>query len=401
MQIKLALRNLLRNPRRTSTVLLTVITGSAALFIFHGFNAGLMNQYRESTIHSRYGHGQINTVGYREKVFEKPWEHWMNNGAQVAERLKQLPQVKQVFPRVEFFSLLTNGRVTVSGKGQGVDAVEEAKFFNMLNIEQGVALSDQADGILLGKGLARALDVKPGDRVTVLGNTIQGSINGLDLIVTGIFHTGQKEFDDVGFRIPLAQAQKLLETEQVESVALGLDSVASWDAVASVVRAEFPMLEATPFAVLDKVWYQNSVDWLDSQFGFIQFIILAIVILGIFSTVSIGVLERKQEIGNLRANGESGRQVLGLLILEGLALGALGAFLGLAIAWIINLTLLRNGVLMPPAPGITRQFYIHIELQPKMAAVAFLMGAVTSVLGTFLAGLKVARMPIGEALRSN
>ena len=43
MLIRLAIRNLLRNPRRTAAVLLTIAMGTSSLFLFHGFNAGIMN----------------------------------------------------------------------------------------------------------------------------------------------------------------------------------------------------------------------------------------------------------------------------------------------------------------------------------------------------------------------
>lgn len=281
-----------------------------------------------------------------------------------------------------------------------MDGAEEAKFFNTLNIEQGETLSSQADGVLLGLGLAHALDAHVGDRITVLGNTIRGSMNGIDLRVVGIFHTGSKDFDDTVFRLPLKQAQTLLDTDRIESVALGLGSVADFPQVASSVRKSFPQLETTPFAILDKVYYQNSVDWLDSQFGVIEAIILTIVILGIFNTVSTSILERRPEIGNLRANGESQRDVLKLLVVEGAVLGSLAAVLGLLLAWVINAVALRNGLLMPPAPGLTRQFHVWIELQPRAAVTCFLMGSLCSVAATTLAAWRSVRLPIGDALRS-
>ena len=401
MRLKIALRSLRRNPRRTLTVALTVAVGTGSLFMFHGFNFGIMNQYRENTIRARYGYGQINLQGYREQVFEKPWEHWIGAPAPLLAELTALPGVKQVFPRVEFPALLTNGRINVSGRGQGIDGVAEASFFNTLNVEEGKTLSNEDQGILLGRGLARALNAKVGDRVTVVTNTIGGSINGVDLNVVGVFHTGSKDFDDVVFRVPLARAQTLLDTSSVESVALGLDGLSSWPVVERFVHERHPELEATPFAVLDKVYYQNAVDWLGAQFGVIQFIILGVVVLGIFNTVSSGVLERKQEIGNLRANGDSVGEILALLCAESFAVGVLGAFVGIAGAWILNATLLREGLLMPPSPGITRQFHVRIELQLGMALVTFVMGSACCLFGAWLAGWRVARMPIGEALRSS
>jgi putative ABC transport system permease protein len=359
-----------------------------------------MDNYRKNILRSRYGHGQINTAGYRDRTFEKPWEHWMTNPKPLEERLLKIPGLNYVFPRVSFFALLTNGKINVAGNGEGIEATQESKFFTALNIEEGKNLQDEPDGIILGKGLAYSLDAKVGDRITVLTATVNGSMNGGDFIVTGIFHTGTAEFDNSVFRIPLKQAQTLLDTDRIERLALGLDDNLPFSEVAKVVQTEFKDLEATPMEVLDKVFYQNSVDWLDSQFNIIQTIILSIVILGIFNTVSSGILERKQEIGNLRANGESTNDILALLVTEGAIMGVLGAALGLVLALIINKVIVRDGIVMPPAPGITRTFAVPLFFTAKAAFKSFSWAALTAMIGTFLAALKTVRLTISEALRS-
>lgn len=400
MLFLVAFRNLFRNQRRTLAIILTVALGMGALYCLDGFNQGIMNQYRDNTIHARYGNGQINTKGYRNKVYEKPWEHWITNWDALKDFLQKQPDVKYIFPRVSFFALLTNGNITVSGLGQGIDGKEEAQFFTTLNIVDGTTLSDEPDGVLLGKGLANSLDAHPGDIVTVLANTIYGTMNGADFVVTGIFHTGSQEFDDRIFRIPLAQAHILLDTDRIENAALGLATLESWDTIAKNVEEEFPNLEATSFEVLDKVYYQNSVNWLKAQFRVIQIIILTIVLLGIFNSVSTAILERKQEIGNLRANGDSIGNIMKLLAMEGAILGIIGSLVGICGSIILNQTLLHNGLLMPPAPGLTRQFHVMIELQPEMALTAFVLGVLTTLLASLFAGARVARMPIADALRS-
>jgi putative ABC transport system permease protein len=400
MVLALAWRNCVRNYRRSLAVILTVGVGAGALFTFNGFNTGIMNQYRANTIRSRFGHGQVNLAGYRGQVFEKPWEHWIENPETVIAKMRDIPGVTHVFPRLEFYALLTNGSTTLSGRGQGIDGAAEASFFTALNIEQGQMLTGQPDGVMLGQGLARSLRLKVGDRVTVLGNTIYGSINGVDLTVVGIFHTGAKEFDDRVFRLPLAHAQKLLDTPKVESIAVGLRSIEDWEPFAKAVAPEGSGLEAVPFAVLDKVYYQNAVDWLGSQFRVIRLVILFIVVLGIFNTVSTGVLERKREVGNLRANGEATRDVMALFLAEGALLGVGGALFGIAFAYLANVTIMSKGILMPPSPGLTRQYHVLIELQAWNAFEVFLLGSLCALIGTFLAAYKVSRMPIGEALRS-
>jgi putative ABC transport system permease protein len=400
--VKMALQSLVRNPlRRTLAVVLTVALGTGSLFIFHGFNHGVMNQYRENTVHSRYGYGQVNLKGYREQVYEKPWEHWMSGAPGIVASLKQAPGVTKVFPRIDFGAMLTNGSINVSGRGQGVVGVDEAEFFNTLNVEEGKTLSDETNGILLGRGLARALKAKPGDMITILSNTVDGSFNGVEAQVVGVFHTGQKDFDDVVFRIQLSQAQALLSTDKVESIAIGLTSVEAWPAFADYVAKTHPELESTSFAILDKIYYQNSVDWLASQFGIIQLIILSVVLLGIFNTVSTSVLERKQEIGNLRANGDSKGEIVALLCAENAVLGLAGGLFGIVLVLLVNATVLRDGFLMPPAPGITRQFHVLIELTPMMALNTFVMATISCLIGAFLASLRVANMAISKALGSH
>ena len=151
---------------------------------------------------------------------------------------------------------------------------------------------------------------------------------------------------------------------------------------------------------MNKVYYQHSVDWLDAQFGVIQIIILVIVILGIFNTVSTSILERRQEVGNLRANGESRIEVLKLFSNEGFLVGVFGAIFGIIVVYAINLSFLKDGILMPPAPGLTRQFHVKIELQEWMAVQTFIIGTVTSFVATFLASLRVINQKISDLLRS-
>ncbi|MFN8370433.1 MAG: hypothetical protein U0T83_07390 [Bacteriovoracaceae bacterium] len=99
-----------------------------------------------------------------------------------------------------------------------------------------------------------------------MANTIYGSLNAIDLTVAGIFHTGAKDFDDVVFRLPLAQTQLLLDTNKVEAIALGLvdDEPKTWEQVALKLKDKFPTLESTSFNILDKIYYQHAVDFRSS-----------------------------------------------------------------------------------------------------------------------------------------
>ena len=395
-----SLRNLGRNLRRTLAIVVTVALGTGVLFLYHGFNAGIMNQYRENAVHALAGHGLVTTKGYRDQVFERPSDHWMTSAPKVAARLGAIAGVRGVFPRLGLNGLLTNGRVTATARGLGGDGPKEAAFFTTLNFEEGSAFTSEEDGIVLGKGLARALDAHPGTRVTLLTTTVDGTMNAADFVVTGVFHTGSKFVDDTLFRIPLAQAQSLLATEKIEGFAIGLDDTWGWPAVANEIAKASPELEATSFEQLDTLYYGNSVDFLARQYRVVQLIILAIVVLGILGTVTAAVYERRQEIGNLRANGDSRGDVLRLLSVEAVALGIVGGGCGVLLALLVTYGAIPHGVLMPPAPGLTRQFFVRVELQPFEALRAIVLGVAAALTGTVVAALRVTRLSIADALRS-
>lgn len=400
MILFLSFMNLFRNYRRTIAILLTIALGTGVLFSFKGFINGVLNQYRESTIHAHYGHGQIHTKNYRESIYAEPWTHWIENWDEIQNVLGSQKAVEYLFPRVNFSALLKKGNITVSGYGHGIVAEKEAEFFNRLNIENGQVLTTQPDGILLGKGLAKALDVVPGDKINVFVNAIDETMSQAELTVTGIFHTGSLDFDNRIFRIQLKKAQAMLKTAKIELISLGLNSHNDWKAFSENFEKAFPQLETTSFAVLDKVYYQHSVDWLNAQFRVIQIIILSIVLLGIFNSISASILERKHEIGNFRANGESIIDVMKLITLEGIFLGILGSLLGIGIGFIVMKAFLENGLLMPPGPGMTRPFYISFHFEWSMVWSTIWLNAGAATVASILAGMRVARMPIAKALRS-
>lgn len=398
--VKFAFRNLFRNIRRTFAIILTIALGSGALFCFDGFIHGIQKDFKENTIHSHSGNGEFHIKGYRQSAHTDPWESWIDNYPDIAYFLDQHEGVDYIFPRVSINGMLIHNKKSISGTGQGIDAEEEAEFFQGLEIVEGEALVNQEKGILLGLGLAQAIGAKPGDPVQFYTKSIRGKIRNKTFRVVGLFQTGNADFDNHVFRIQLPMAQSLLGTHLIESVSVGLSDHSYWSSLSSSTEELFPELQGESFAELNKIWYQHSMDWLDAQYNIIQCIILSIVLLGIFNTISTAILERKQEIGNLRANGESIFQVMRLIIYEGAFLGLFGGLLGLLTAYIVAKSILYQGILMPPGPGQTKQFLITFLFTKSMAIQALVLSTSASLSASFLAGLKVCRLTIAKQLRS-
>ena len=400
MIIKLAWRNLYRNSRRTIASLVTIAVGAGGLLTYQGFQNGMMNQYRENLIRVRYAHGQVFTKEYYNEVMEKPWTKWLSNHETLEKQLMGIDSIIQTFPRIRFYSFLQKGGVTLSGYGAGVISQREDLFFTHKNFEQGSDIKNEND-IILGRGLARGLNAKVGETITLLAQTVDGTLNRTDVVVSGIFHTGIKEFDDRAFRINLPVAKKLLNTDAVELIAIQTTGVEVWEDVFSQISQIIDGVEAVPFEELDSAYYKNAVNFLNSQFNFIRIIILLIVALGIFNIISNGLLERKGEIGSLRANGELRRRLFIILSMENMFLGFIGGVIGCVLSVLVDFLFLQKGILVPPAPGITRSFDVFLEMEGSHFVQVLVLSVITTILASIYPILNLINQNIPELLKSN
>lgn len=397
--LKLALRNVFRNRRHTAYALATLAAGATALFVFMGFNRGLMNQYRENTIHARWAHGQVSTLGYQGQAHADPVENWIEHPDRVLMQLRALPGVVDVFPRVSLPAILVARGRAIAGQGQGIDGTAEQGFFTQLNYVDGGEWQSGTAGIVLGRDLAQGLGVGVGDNLQVVVSNAAAGTRSATLPVTGIFHSGSHEFDSQVFRLPLNIAQGLLGSYRVETFAVALAGVEQWPTFAQAVRTAMPGLEAFSFEELDAVYYGHAVDWLDAQFSVVRAILLLMVFLATFNVISSTVLERTAEIGTLRANGDSRAAIIFEHTLEAVVLGVSGVLIGLLGGWFLAAGPLREGISMPPAPGITRSFRVLLELSPQDALQVLSLCVATAVAGCLLPAWRVACMPITKALR--
>ena len=114
---------------------------------------------------------------------------------------------------------------------------------------------DDVFEVNIGRGLARGLDIKVGDSLILLGNTVGGSLNGMDVTVKGIFFTASEEYDNYTMRIPIALARQLLRTEAAQTLVVLLDETENTDLVLAqlqdLARTRNPKIEMKP-------WYDGG-----------------------------------------------------------------------------------------------------------------------------------------------
>ncbi len=401
--LKLAFRNLFRQRTRTALTLAVIVLGVVGLVLSGGFVEDIYIQLREFTIHSRLGHLQVYKTGYYLHGRRNPYQYMIDEPDVVVADLARLPHVGDVMRRVNFSGLLNTGRADLAVIGEGVEPAKETRLGSFFSVIDGRQLGDEdVYGILLGEGVAKSLQLAPGDFANLLLNTTAGDLNSLELEVIGVFRTFSQDYDARAVRIQLETAQELLDTSAVHALVLSLDRTKSTQRVAQWIRDRLP---SARFEV--KTWhdladfYRKTVDLYKRQFGVLQLIILGMVLLSVANSVNMAAHERVGEFGTLRALGQRSRDIRRLMLFENVILGFLGASLGVTagvgLAWFIS----RVGIPMPAPPNANTGYTAYVRIVPFVIGVAFMVGVVATVLSSLLPAAKVSRVPIAAALREN
>lgn len=398
---KLALRNVLRHKVRSAFTLLAIGAGVVGLVLSGGFVQDIYVQLGEMLIHSQSGHVQVSRSGYQEQGARSPEKYLLEDVEPLRQTITALPQVDDVIGRVFFSGLLNNGRSDMPIIGEGVEPDGERRLGSSLRITAGRQLEDtDTGGILIGHGLARALQLKPGDRAVLLLNTAGGAVNTLDVDVVGVFQSFSKDYDSRAVRIPLATAQDLLDTGGVNTLVISLKHTQDTDAVQRVLREPLAGqdLEVKTWHELND-FYAKTVTLYEVQFGALRLIILLMVLLSVANSVNTSVFERVAEFGTMMALGNRSRVVFRLILAENCLLGLAGAGLGVVLGVILALTISAIGIPMPPPPNSDLPYTGQIRLAPSVVAGAFVVGFLATVGAALMPTLKVRRLPIVDALR--
>jgi putative ABC transport system permease protein len=217
--------------------------------------------------------------------------------------------------------------------------------------------------------------------------------------VVGIFRSLSKEYDARAVRVPLGEAQQLLDTTGVSSVVLLLGDTGETDAARStLVQTLPPGFEVKTWRDLAQ-FYNSTAALYQRQFGFLEAIILVMVLLSVANAVNMTLHERTPEFGILRAMGKTGRDVFVLALVETTLLGVLGALLGVAIGVVLAWVISAIGIPMSPPPNSESGFTAGIRVVPWVIGAAFVSGMAACVIAALLPARHLARIPVVDALR--
>ncbi len=408
---RLALRNLLRQRRRTALTLMVVVAGFLALSLAGGFMAQTFQGLADGAIRGGLGHLQVmpREAGGGDEA--QSLEQSLPDGEALAARLRGDPAVAEVLPRIQFMGLLSSGAKSVAFLGTAVDPALEPKYMACAEALKGgaqvpggagsrwLSADPAAREVILGVGLARALGASVGGSLTLMSTTREGALNAVDVDVAGLQDLGLRELNDRFLTVSLATANQLLDAGPARS-RLSVVLKRPQDTVAEQARLQvlLPETSVQPWFELASFYRQVKLLYV-AIFGFMGLVLFLIVLLATANTLLMSVLERVREFGVLRAMGLQPQQLLALLQWEGAFLGVLGSALGLAATLLLRAGLNALHLQLPAPPGTSHGYELYIHFVPTVYVAVALGLQATLQLSALFPGLKAARLRIVEALR--
>ena len=407
IDVKMAWRNIWRNPRRTILTIAAIAFACMLLVFMLSFQFGSYETMINFAVKNHTGHIQVQARGYMDK---RSIRLVVPDPAAVGKVLDKTQGVAAYTFRANAFSLVSSNKRTCGVMVIGIDPVTEARVTTLKKtIRQGSYLSgNDTNQALVGKLLARNLQVGLGDELVLLGQGRDGTIAATVVKVKGIYSLGEDEFDRSSIQITLKNFQDVYSMRGAvhEVVVFGR----STQDVPEIKRAVAANIKS-----IDKNHKLVVVDWMELMPGLLQgiqmdlvsglifwFILIVVVAFSILNTFLMAILERTREFGVLMAIGTTPRRLTRLLLIESTAITILGIGIGIIVGCLITWYFQVHGVVISGTSELLSQYGMPERLHPRLSLLSAFIGPAAVLVITFITALypalKVRRLRPVEAM---
>jgi ABC-type lipoprotein release transport system permease subunit len=394
LYLKLAWRNIWRHRRRTVIIIVAMGLALAMMMMYDGLMDGFNNAIYGNAIRVLGGNIQVRAEGYREKVDSNPLIPLPNDEAVIQAALAH-PDVTAAFRRIQTGGLLSNreGAFPLSIIGIEPEAEEPVSLIaeNVMDGGRWLAATDE-DSILVGRGLAEVMDIKVGDRVTMVGSDSHKQNRQRTMTVVGIYDLGMPSLEKQTIYISLAEAQSLFDLHgQSTEVQINLNNLGGEDVVVSALVPSLPGYEVASWAE-NYPELSTAITSKNFVMDIFSVIIQVIAGIGVLNLLLMAVFERTREIGLLGAMGLKPRQIATLFILEGTMIGVVGVVAGIILGIAFNSSFAQVGFDYSSFAGVADYMaLISGRVYPSLGLGKIVPRAVTVLIITTLAAWIPAR----------
>ncbi len=363
---KFAWRNILRNRRRTLFTTFAIIVGVMSLIISNSYINGVMDSAVDTMIKTQIGHIKIAHKEYirLERIFPK--EYMITDLSKIRSSLTSIEGIGHIDERIKFPILLSQDDINEPGIAIAVDPIAINKSMDLEGtLINGKYISNSEKNMIIGKGLAKILNVQVDKELLLVTTDINYSTYALPSKINGIFETGFSMFDKHLLYIPIQMGREMLDSpDSAHEILIFLKNPDEAKIIGQKIRkildTQFPGNQYQVISWRETDLIESFLPMLETVFGKVLWIIMFIVGLVILNTMLMAVMERFHEIGVLKALGFKNHNIISMIFVEAFCIGTIGSVIGGLIGGGISAVLEKTGI--PIAKMVGPEIWDKIDM---------------------------------------
>ena len=328
--LKMSLRNLGRNRRRTALSAIAIAVGTALLLFMSATIRGEMRGALDLNINLRTGHLQVHTVDYKDENMSLKRVDMIESPSEMSRQIEGIPQVKAASPRLNASGIIAYKNETIGVQIIGIDPLSATNAPYMDGMVDGAFLTpEDREGVLIGLPLSESLNLKTGDTIDLIINTSEGATDEQRFTIRGVYTTDTPGYDKATIFMPLEKAQTITRTENYASmIFILLHDMDDTQAVKGAFQTSQYIIE--DWEEINKL-FVIVMQLSNAMMFFFNLMVLGVTSTVIMNTLLMAVYERTREMGILGALGMKAKQIKALFLTEATLLAIGGVIIGLII----------------------------------------------------------------------
>ena len=281
---------------------------------------------------------------------EATLNHWQN----LAERLKTNKKITALSPFVSFTALVENGNKLKVVQVKGIDKQAEDQVSSLGKFVEGDGWQKFAEegGLVLGSGIAKDLDVKAGDWVSLLisqpnGEDQMAQPNRERVQVTAILRLdGQLDHSYALLALPQAQELMGYREDQITGVELKVDDPFKVQEMDYSMLNDYPQLLYIQNWVAKFGYMYRDIQLIRTVMYIAMVLVIGVACFNIVSTLIMAVKDKQGDIAIMRTLGANNGFIKQIFIWYGLLAGMKGCLIGIVLGVVLalNLTPIIQGI---------------------------------------------------------
>lgn len=404
MLIKIAWRNIWRNPTRSLVVIFSLVIGIWATVFILAVSDSLHAESLKEGIEYKYGHLQIHSTAFKKR---QELGNTIPGALEILEEIQKDPDVKAATARV-----LTAGMIASAGYSSNIEIRgvmpdgEEKTTLLKTRLTGGEYLDiDKRNPVVIGEKLAEKLKVGIGKKVVLTFESPSADLVSTTFRVAGTFTATQVREEETMVFVRLDDLTRLADMSgQANEIVVKLNDPGKLDAYIAGLKNRLANTDlaienwqqaAPDMAMVSDMIYQMDI--------IVTTIVLIVLAFGIVNTMLMVVLERFKELGILMAVGMNKLRVFSMILFETIFLSLAGGAGGMLLGFLtiklvyrtgINLSLFSEGL-----SGWGFQEVVHPELGFRVYGIITVAVILTAVLASFYPALRALSLNPSEAIR--